>query len=425
MARFHDKCRPIVLERFARGLADVKVSNGTFLVKSTFDGVRKAQRSLPENSAHVAELKQIIDDDFLVEFAFSWISQALLERDDAWSDATAPLSSVEGFQDLDALAEQILQGLEDLPVKYRFSLRFRGELGSLFELGVAFPINDDTALVHSEADALRTLPLSTGSKGRDQVIFNWGLLGGQALSWDGTYFVVDVAGHVGVFSDSDARRFADDRLKQFLGMALALGLLRRRHTYSSHPPELSFLVHRLTPEGPTLVDRHLLDRNVAIAFDDLELAPKRDIDTNRFSTVAAYLLLVSPAFADTKAAARVALAAQWFFDSETSDTPLLGFVQAMICLEILYGDKAAAQKLGLNELLKNRCAYSIGNGAEDRAGILREFDEIYDVRSRIVHTGHPRLSAREREHFHTLRWYCRRALYAEAEMLSKGNKADA
>lgn len=423
MPRFHDKCRPILLEKLAAGLSEVRVSNGSFPVRRSFEGVRQAQRSLPQNSAQVVELKQIVDEDFLSEFAFSELSRRLMERGLPWSDQTVLLSSIAGFEDPHALGEEIIGSLEDLPARYRFSLRFRGELGSLFSLGVVFAVGDDAALVHSDSDLLKDLPTSTGSTGRDRAIFNWGLLQKSPPPWDGTYFVVDLEGHVGVFSDSEARRTADDRLKQFLGMALALGLLRRRHAYVSQPPELSFLVHRLTAEGAVLVDRHVLDRNVAIAFDDLELAPKRDIDTNHFSTVAAYLLLIAPAFEADKSAARVALAAQWFFDSETSDSPLLGFVQAMVCLEILYGDKAAAQKLGLNELLKNRCAYSIGNGAEDRAGILKSFDEIYDVRSRIVHTGHSRLTAKEREHFQTLRWYCRRAIYAETEMLTKAKGA--
>jgi hypothetical protein len=44
-------------------------------------------------------------------------------------------------------------------------------------------------------------------------------------------------------------------------------------------------------------------------------------------------------------------------DSAIGAGRLLPFVQAMVVLEILPGDKAASKEVGLNELLGNRCVY--------------------------------------------------------------------
>jgi hypothetical protein len=56
-------------------------------------------------------------------------------------------------------------------------------------------------------------------------------------------------------------------------------------------------------------------------------------------------------------------------------------------MEILLGDKAASDLMGLGELLRNRCAYLISRNHAEREEILQDFKEIYAVRSHIVHAG--------------------------------------
>jgi hypothetical protein len=72
------------------------------------------------------------------------------------------------------------------------------------------------------------------------------------------------------------------------------------------------------------------------------------------------------AFNGGKKADSILLAAQWFFNGSHGPDELLKYVQAMVVLEILLGDKRASDQMGLNELLRNRCAYLIGNSHEDR-----------------------------------------------------------
>lgn len=96
---------------------------------------------------------------------------------------------------------------------------------------------------------------------------------------------------------------------------------------------------------------------------------------------------------------------------------MLSFVQATITLEILLGDKSESDKVGLGSLLKNRCAYLLGKTSEERNIILSEFEEIYDIRSKIVHRGHPKLTNYERGLLHKVRNLAKRVIIKELELL--------
>ena len=88
-------------------------------------------------------------------------------------------------------------------------------------------------------------------------------------------------------------------------------------------------------------------------------------------------------------------------------------------MEILLGEKAISDIIGLGELLRNRCAYLIGDSHKQREDILRNFKDIYDVRSKIVHRGKATLNIYERVLFSKLQWMCRRVIQKEIELLQK------
>ncbi|MBA2399848.1 MAG: hypothetical protein H0V72_14315 [Bradyrhizobium sp.] len=123
-------------------------------------------------------------------------------------------------------------------------------------------------------------------------------------------------------------------------------------------------------------------------------------------------------FEGGKKADPIFLAAQWFFDGHSQGPDqLLKFIQTMVVLEILLGDKPSSDQTGLSVLLRNRCAFLIGNSQEDRAELLQWFQKIYEVRSKIVHSGKHWLSASEYELFARLRWICCRVISKEIELL--------
>jgi hypothetical protein len=97
-------------------------------------------------------------------------------------------------------------------------------------------------------------------------------------------------------------------------------------------------------------------------------------------------------------------------------------VQAAVVMEILLGEKAVSDLMGLGELLRNRCAYLIGRSHKEREDTLSDFKEIYEVRSKIVHSGKSRLNAKERVLFNKLQWMCRRVIQEEVARLEEDEK---
>jgi hypothetical protein len=140
-------------------------------------------------------------------------------------------------------------------------------------------------------------------------------------------------------------------------------------------------------------------------------------DLTRAGLIAAKLADMQIVFTSGPKADSLILASQWMFDSHTGHDELLNYIQAMVVLEILLGDKAVSDEIGLGQLLSNRCAYSIGDSHEDRKLILQYFKDIYRIRSEIVHRGKHRLTAEEGALFSRLRWMCRRVIQNEVHLL--------
>ena len=76
-------------------------------------------------------------------------------------------------------------------------------------------------------------------------------------------------------------------------------------------------------------------------------------------------------------AEKLSLAGQWLFDSYVGNNELLSFIQTMVDLEILLGDKNISDIMGLGELLRNRCAYLIGLNQSQREEILNDFKLLF------------------------------------------------
>jgi len=84
---------------------------------------------------------------------------------------------------------------------------------------------------------------------------------------------------------------------------------------------------------------------------------------------------------------KVLTAGRWLLSSYAGSDQLLQFVQATIALESLLGDEQMSRDVGVQKLLANRVAYLIGRNSADRESLIKEFVEIYKVRSKLVHEG--------------------------------------
>nr|WP_267965982.1 HEPN domain-containing protein [Halomonas aerodenitrificans] len=123
-----------------------------------------------------------------------------------------------------------------------------------------------------------------------------------------------------------------------------------------------------------------------------------------------------------KRKSKLLLACQWLYESYCSRSELLSFVQTTVVIEILLGEKSSSDQIGLGVLLRNRCAYLIGSSQSERDAILKDFQDIYDVRSKIVHGGKSRMNINEKRLLSKLQWMCRRVIQEEVKLLSEDAK---
>jgi hypothetical protein len=221
-------------------------------------------------------------------------------------------------------------------------------------------------------------------------------------------------GFIGPYGGSTPAWRAESILRAFCGLGIALRLFKVQHKYSLFGPKPSsyFIVHRqLSDQSWRFEGKLNLSDERSRALDSLEKNP----DAERWAN---YILSqqMRAVFSNGKGD-QIVLASEWFFDSYTGPDELLSYVQAMVVLEILLGDKAASDEIGLGRLLSNRCAYLIGKTQEERAAVFRDFDQIYRVRSEIVHRGKSRLTRDERVLFYKLQWFCHRVIQKEIELL--------
>ncbi|WP_418131536.1 hypothetical protein [Variovorax sp. 278MFTsu5.1] len=108
---------------------------------------------------------------------------------------------------------------------------------------------------------------------------------------------------------------------------------------------------------------------------------------------------------------QLVLAGRWFFDSHANEDPVMGFMQLAICAETLLGTEDGSD--GITGVLASRCAYLIAASMKEREKLVREFKEIYKVRSKIVHRGLGAFRKSERQQFSSLRKICSRIIQKE------------
>jgi hypothetical protein len=98
-------------------------------------------------------------------------------------------------------------------------------------------------------------------------------------------------------------------------------------------------------------------------------------------------------------AARIKAAIKWCFDSYVIENQTLVFLQVCIGLEALLGDDE--YKGSLTNMLADRCAYLVSNNIKGRTKIKEKFEELYGLRSKLVHGVITELNS---EQTHYLEW---------------------
>jgi hypothetical protein len=417
----HKECRSRVSELLETALRELRVRNGQFIDRGSSRSLLRTDTALPQSGEVHESLLKYVGETPGYDFTYETLARELLEGHQyVAEDAPRALDSVAGYADLSSVAGRLVEALERLPREYLLTIPLPNSIGSpLINALGPFAFSSVLKLVRVDDELRSRQPLDEGRAGqsfRALLRPGWG---------DTTAALqIGVTGFVGIYGHSAPLEEAIATLRSFLGLGIALRLFKVERTFRGTSPGVGGFVHREESSG------WALDRDVGLEAATseglLDLVPDDldgKINTPELQTALAARVAVQLecVFRDPSKAARIVLGGQWLFDSHSAADELLAFVQAAVVLEIILGDKAASEAVGLGELLRNRCAYLIGKTRSEREGILDDFQKIYDVRSRIVHTGKRRLNRQERILLFRLQWLCNRVVQEEVDLL----KADA
>jgi hypothetical protein len=310
------------------------------------------------------------------------------------------------------LAEHLIQQFESLPWTYTVTFILPENLKSILPPSLpSYNFGPNVRLVSLTDEMITTYSEGDGLKAQDRGGL-FGLLEPQPKVEVGSVALqMEVTGFVGGYSPTPPLQTAETQLKAFLGLLLSQGVLTTTPKFISYTSGYNYHAHRregkkLTPVGAFKLDS---DASALIA----KLVPHDVAKSENSGVLIALLQRMVPVFEHQSAISlKLQLAASWLFSSQANQKDLLAFVQAMVCLEILLGEKKD-DPVSIVSIIRNRCAYLVARSHEERDAIMKNVSEIYQVRSKIVHQGHPWLSQTEVNMLYRLRSYCDSVINSE------------
>jgi hypothetical protein len=430
----HKDCLARLESKLADALELLTVNHGHFISADSVVPLLAAQSALPAQGDQRARIESFITEHPLVDFVQSILARELGETQEYVSaDEAVPLSTLNGYSDLKVLAARLVDEFETLPWRYAVSAPLSAAaFGEFFAERETLVLSKSVRITKVDEKLKQEFPLKSGIKARDGMLRGGGMLASILLdaeggaSWqDGPYVQVLLDGFIGKYGIGGTYQDAVDTIKAVCGLGLALRLWKVKRTYQSFRAPAKLHVHRWIRGAWVIEENQELTPTESEVLQDLvldtldgQVKPEGQIGWMKGRLALMHFVLEA-----TERNQKILLASRWLFDSYCGHDELLSFVQAAVVMEILMGDKAQSDLIGLGQLLANRCAYLIATTHSQRQEVLDDFKKIYGVRSSIVHQGKTRLSYDERALFNKLRWMAFRVIQQEAELLSKEEQA--
>lgn len=411
--KFNPAFEKVFVDRLVTALAGATLWSGQHLVPENEADWAALDKAFDQKI--FAALKAQISETPVRDFVRAMVG-IRLQTQVLVPDGIYPLSQAPGFGDLRSVAEDLFRELSELPSAYAFIFPLPTAFGQAMPANGVWALSDRFQIVkgaglHNAYDVRSTTDGVIRNYGRDHAAF----------SITGPHLVVHCSGFVDAGFLNHPFHETMEAARAFLGLCTALGLF----------------IHNPFHLGPPLPPWVMIDRMVddRFVFDRAERLPSSLGTTlnavffpqpvpgapapSWVQAIGHHLTTLKYVLGDSENVARMTRAAQWYYDSLSGDNELLQFVQAMVALEILVGgSKEENKRVGVGELMRNRIAYLIGQSISERRLIMDTFDEIYDVRSNIVHAGHSRLTSEQRAQLWTLRDYVARVIRAEAKLMT-------
>ncbi|GAB2903615.1 hypothetical protein ACCI51_12040 [Microbulbifer echini] len=428
----HDACKARLLQVLSDELPEVMVDNRMFLSRKSAIRFYPAEDIVPSSGEIREWLNNYISDIPVSEFFFETLSRDLFDNQDYQADEVgSKLTDLPGCEDAQTVAVNLIEKLDSLPWNYSFSLRLPSELSGVL---------DESLKDYSFSDYLKLVKVDEQFRSRFPIpIDNFPVAKGEGLAalarvyldpWDGTDKVVlqvNREGFIGKYGLTETYIQVEELIRAFFGLGIALRLFKIDRKYQSTPQKAEIYIHKIEGEAWSFQQSQEIDASKSESINDLtihDLNGKLDSEAKKQFWIQDVLADIGMVFEFDSKTKKLILASQWLFDSYCGKDELLAFIQSTVVIEILLGDKAESDVAGLGVLLRNRCAYLIGASQTQREEVLKDFQEIYDVRSRIVHGGKNRLNRKERKLLTKLQWMSRRIIQEEVRLLKEDTSED-
>lgn len=424
----HEKCLTQLRDALQESLKDAQVINGMFLSPRSSFSLFAAEKVLPTNGKAHEQIKKNLSETPVIDFVSGTLGRELFENQEYQNgDIPKPLTDIPEYADLPKLAERLVADFASLPWSYVVTVPLPQSFSEVFCEGIgSLQLSDRISIRCGDEQLGKEFPLTSGIVKRDQTL-NGGALSsllGSKAKWDpkSAYLQIAVEGFIGKYSTTEPLLDAVGMMRAFFGLGVAIRLFKVDVSHQSSPIREKFYLHRQDKKAWIVEDAHELESRHSETIRTLKLHDLNGTVTSLASQVQwmkEALSAIGVVLNSEERARNILLGSQWLLDSHCGTDELLQFVQAAVVVEILLGDKASSDQVGLGELLSNRCAYLIATSHGERNRLLQDFRSIYDVRSKIVHRGKSRLGLHERMLFDKLRWICRRIIQEEISLLKK------
>lgn len=419
----HEKLQSHLVDRLVPIIRQLQYRNGCLLNLNTandlmdLDDLLKNRRELSES------LTAILGDMPLYNFFSDYISRILSDNADWEEGKSGKITDLPFIGEPQEFASKLVKAFGTLGWHYTVTYVLPQSLNWLLPPDVEqYVFDENTRLIRVTEQIRSEFPMTSYNERarRREGILAY-LMGEDSLPEERLLFQTQVTGYIGVFGTNEAMRRAENRLKALIGFLISANTIKVGFKYISAPSRNEIIVYEKHSGVWEITRKDKIEDDLSKLLDRLEVnTVDGKISDDIITSWLKFGLNASrPGFASGKACDRLQLAAKWLVDSYSNNQELLGFVQAMVCLEIILGDQEDSGELGLGATIRNRCAYLIGHSLDDREEISEQLRAIYRVRSKIVHTGKDRFTRDDYVMLFLLRDYCRRALARELEIIAK------
>lgn len=426
----HTDCEQRITEFIVSALEKIELRNKMFLTENSYSYFVEADRILPQSGKLRKELEQYVSETPLFDFLYQKLSYDLYKTQKYDSaNEKSKLVELEEYKDSISVASRLVSEFKSLPWDYCLSIKLENNFNELVVNSIKnYTFSNKFRIVFADESFQQTFPISGEIESTDQSLYK--TLGLKMFSafkrveWDNSssYIQIFTNGFIGMYGETAPLEESIILLKSFIGLAIALRLLKVNKQYRSKPTAVKIYIHKKSENKWSFENTHDLDINISETYNDLQLNDLNesiDTDEKMIVWINKNFDILKNVFENIEKSQKIIHAGQWLFESYIGKNELLSFVQTTIAMEILLGDKALSDILGLGELLRNRCAYLIGKSQNQREAILNDFKKIYKIRSSIVHSGKNRLNNNEKYLFWKLQWMCRRVIQEEITLCIK------